>query len=113
MMGLTAVQSQTLQFLKQHKDEKGIAPSFQEIADHLGVKSKSRVYAIMECLEERGAVRRMRSRARAVEIVPDEERRSVAVSADLWAPLIRYCIAERVTVETAVAMFIRDGLESA
>lgn len=113
MMGLTSVQQDCLSFLKQRKDETGVVPSFQEISDHFGFKSKSRVYSIMECLEERGVVRRLRARARAVEIVPETETRSVTVSADLWAPLIRYAIAERINLETAVNQFIRDGLESA
>lgn len=46
-------------------------------------------------------------------VQPDPESRFVEVSPALWAPLIRYCIAERVTMETAVAQFVRDGLESA
>lgn len=44
---------------------------------------------------------------------PDPESRFVEVSAALWAPLIRYCIAEKITAETAVNQFIRDGLEGA
>jgi hypothetical protein len=50
--------------------------------------------------------------------VPDQslwetETRAVVVNANLWAALIRYAIAERINLETAVNQFIRDGLESA
>jgi len=58
-------------------------------------------------------IHRMPFLTRAIEVVPEDQTRSVTVSADLWAPLIRYAIAEKITLETAVNGFIRDGLESA
>lgn len=42
-----------------------------------------------------------------------EDSKAVLVTESLWAPLIRYAIAEGVNLETAVNQFIRDGLESA
>ncbi|WP_156041737.1 hypothetical protein [Bradyrhizobium sp. URHD0069] len=50
-------------------------------------------------------------------LVKDETREPettlVEISPSLWAALIRYAIAERVNLETAVNQFVRDGLESA
>ncbi|MGM4891237.1 hypothetical protein [Tardiphaga sp. 839_C3_N1_4] len=113
MIGLTAVQKNAVTFMVQHNQAAGVYPSFQELADHLGLKSKSRVAEIMDGLEERGAVRRIRRRARAYEVIPDGEGRGVLVDASLWSPLVRYAIAEGCSLETAVNQFIRDGLESA
>ena len=110
MIGLTPVMQNTIAFMIQQKDQAGVYPSYQEIADHIGVKSKSRICAIMSCLEERGAVRRIPGRARAYEVVPEAEARMVLVSARVWAPLIQYAIAERINLETAVNQFIEDGL---
>jgi SOS-response transcriptional repressor LexA len=113
MIGLTPVMQNAVAFMIQQKDQAGVYPSYQEIADHIGLKSKSRVCAIMYSLEERGAVRRMPGRARGYEVVPEAEARMVLVGAHLWAPLIQYAIAERITLETAVNAFISDGLTNA
>jgi SOS-response transcriptional repressor LexA len=110
MIGLTQVQLNTVAFMQQHHEANGVMPSFAEIADHLGIKSKSRVFEIMKGLEERGAIRRLHGKARAVEIVPDDETRAVLIRAHVWGPLIQYAIAEKVDLETAVNEFISNGL---
>lgn len=116
MIGLTQVQDRCLDFLKDYSDTIGMMPTFDEIRQALGLESKSSVFRIMNGLEDRGAIRRaknVRHLPRAIEIVPESERRTVLISQDVWALLIGYCAAEQVTIETAVAQFVRDGLESA
>lgn len=49
--------------------EHGVAPSFDEMKDALGLKSKSGIHRLIESLEERGYVRRLANRARAIEVV--------------------------------------------
>lgn len=69
MIGLTQRQQQCLDFLRSYIGEHGIAPSFNEIAGALNLKAKSGVSRIINGLEERGVVRRVPNRARALEIV--------------------------------------------
>lgn len=113
MMGLTPQQNQCLGFIADYSGERGVPPSYQEIADYLGLRSKSGVNRLMCGLEERGRIRRVPSKARAYEIVPPAEARTVLIGEDIWPALVRYAIAEQVTIETAVRQFIRDGLEAA
>lgn len=47
----------------------GIAPSFDDMRMHLGLRSKSGVHRMIARLEERGLIRRLQHRARAIEIV--------------------------------------------
>ncbi len=47
----------------------GVSPSFDEMRDQLGLKSKSGIYRLLDGLEERGYIRRLNNRARAVEVV--------------------------------------------
>jgi len=112
-IGLTQVQANCLKFIENWNDERGIMPSYEEISEGLGLASKSAVKRTLDRLEERGAIRRLPKLARAIEIVPEPERRTVLISQDVWALLIGYCAAEQVTVETAVAQFVRDGIEGA
>lgn len=69
MMGLTDRQDHALQVIRRSFDETGAAPSYREMMRALGLQSTSNVHYIMKCLEERGAIRRLPGRARAVEIV--------------------------------------------
>ena len=57
-MSLTPRQADCLAFIKAHMAERPVPPSFQAIADHLGLKSKSGVARLIDGLQERGYVRR-------------------------------------------------------
>lgn len=85
----------------------------QEIADHFGWAAKSHAHRTLERLQERGYISMGGHRARAIEIIPESERRLVLISETVWSLLIAYCVKEHVSVDTAAAQFIRDGLESA
>lgn len=113
MMGLTERQQEAFSYIKGYAEERGIAPSLDEICGHLQIASKSVAKRLLDGLEERGRIRRLPYRSRAIEIVKEEQPEKVAVSSNLWPVLVRYAIAEQITIETAVNQFIRDGLESA
>ncbi|MGB1360731.1 MAG: transcriptional repressor LexA [Alphaproteobacteria bacterium] len=66
---LTPRQSQVLNIIINSIETKGVCPSFDEIKDTIGAKSKSGIHAIMNCLEERGYIRKLPKKARAVEIL--------------------------------------------
>ncbi len=66
---LTAKQHELLMFIHQRLRETGIPPSFDEMRDALGLKSKSGVHRLVRALEERGFIRRLPHRARAIEII--------------------------------------------
>jgi len=66
---LTAKQQQLLMFVQERLSNNGISPSFDEMKDALGLKSKSGVHRLINALEERGFIRRMANRARALEVV--------------------------------------------
>ena len=66
---LTAKQHELIRFIQQKLEETGISPSFEEMKEALDLKSKSGVHRLISALEERGFIRRLPNRARALEIV--------------------------------------------
>lgn len=70
---LTVKQHELLVFIQQRLDAGGISPSFEEMKEALGLKSKSGIHRLISALEERGFLRRLPNRARALEVtrLPD------------------------------------------
>lgn len=66
---LTQKQSETHKFIAEYMKDRGFAPSYQEIMEAMQIKSKAGVQGILNRLEERGFIRRLPSRARAIEII--------------------------------------------
>jgi len=66
---LTRKQYELLMFIHERVRETGIPPSFDEMKDALDLKSKSGIHRLITALVERGFLRRMEKRARALEIV--------------------------------------------
>jgi len=66
---LTRKQSELLEFLVSHSQEHDVPPSFDEMRDALGLASKSGIHRLVSGLEERGYIRRLANRARAIEIL--------------------------------------------
>ena len=58
-----------LTFLKDHLKKNDVSPSFDEMKDALNLKSKSGIHRLVSALEERGFIRRLPNRARAIEII--------------------------------------------
>ena len=71
-LGLTRMQRECLLFITEYAKEKGFPPSFEEMKEGLGLKSKSGVHRLIVALEERGHIIRSANRARSVELVTDE-----------------------------------------
>lgn len=66
---LTRKQHQLLMFIHERMQEQGVSPSFDEMKDALQLKSKSGIHRLITGLEERGFLRRLPHRARALEIL--------------------------------------------
>jgi repressor LexA len=66
---LTAKQHELLRFIQQRFDDGGISPSFEEMKEALGLKSKSGIHRLISALVERGFLRRLPNRARALEVL--------------------------------------------
>ena len=71
---LTRKQHQLLVFINQQLEETGVSPSFDEMKEALGLKSKSGIHRLITGLEEREFIRRLPHRARALEVLrlPDD-----------------------------------------
>ena len=66
---LTAKQRELLIFIDGRLKEDGVSPSFDEMREALDLKSKSGVHRLISALEERGFIRRLPNRARALEVI--------------------------------------------
>ena len=66
---LTLKQSELLTYLSDHMQQHDVPPSFDEMRDALGLASKSGVHRLVSGLEERGYIRRLANRARAIEVL--------------------------------------------
>src|SRR5471030_1715004 len=66
---LTRKQHELLMLIHERLQADGIPPSFDEMKDALGLKSKSGVHRLVSALEERGFLRRLHHRARALEVI--------------------------------------------
>ena len=66
---LTRKQYELLRFIQDRLREDGVPPSFDEMKEALDLRSKSGIHRLITALEERGFIRRLPNRARAIEIV--------------------------------------------
>ena len=66
---LTRKQHQLILFINERLEATGISPSFDEMKDALDLKSKSGIHRLITALEERGFIRRLAHRARALEVL--------------------------------------------
>lgn len=78
MKSLTRMQSNIIEFIKRHVKENGYPPTIREIGDAVGLASSSTVHGHLNRLEKRGFLRRDPERPRAIEVIDDQGRRSVA-----------------------------------
>ena len=77
---LTRKQYELLMFIHERVRETGIPPSFDEMKEALDLKSKSGVHRLISALEERGFIRRLPNRARALEVVKVPDVRAASVT---------------------------------
>src|SRR5258707_7992621 len=66
---LTRKQFELLRFIHERLKETGVPPSFDEMKDALDLRSKSGIHRLITALEERGFIRRLPNRARAIEVI--------------------------------------------
>lgn len=113
-MGLTEMQYKCLDIIETYIADTGRPPSFDEMTEGLGLKSKSGVHRIVAGLEERGRIRRLPNRARAIEVlhsqVSNDRGDSVKLNPEIRRLLTQYAAEERIGLDTAANALLRDAL---
>jgi SOS-response transcriptional repressor LexA len=107
MMGLTPNQLQALEFIRWYVTARGVAPSYEEIAAGVGITSRHGAFRLVKMLIERGAVRRMPGRARAIEII---EPWSVTLSRQVGPQVEAYARQHRISLSTAASELLGEYL---
>ena len=87
---LTRKQSELLRFINERLKETGVPPSFDEMKEALDLRSKSGIHRLIIALEERGFIRRLPNRARALEVLrlPESSTPSGAARARRFEPSV-------------------------
>jgi repressor LexA len=87
---LTRKQFELLRFINERLKEAGVPPSFDEMKDALDLRSKSGIHRLITALEERGFIRRLPNRARAIEVIklPDSVGQGVGGRARGFTPSV-------------------------
>jgi repressor LexA len=75
---LTRKQHELLTFIHEKLEATGISPSFEEMKEALDLRSKSGIHRLITALEERGFIRRLAHRARALEVIKLPEAKAAA-----------------------------------
>lgn len=83
---LTRKQHELLFYIHDRLADAGVSPSFEEMKEALGLKSKSGVHRLISALEERDFIRRLPNRARALEVIKLPERGVARASEAVVAP---------------------------
>ena len=86
---LTRKQHELIRFIQERLEETGVSPSFEEMKEALDLRSKSGVHRLISALEERGFIRRLPNRARALEVLrqPDDVSAKVVSAPKVSAPV--------------------------
>lgn len=85
---LTRKQKELLTFINERMKETGIPPSFDEMKDALDLASKSGIHRLITALEERGFIRRLPNRARALEVLKLPESMSPSLATKRFSPSV-------------------------
>ncbi len=115
-MTLTKRQGECLAIIQARITQTGMAPSFNEIATGLGIRSKSGVYRIVSALERRGRIRRLPNMARAIEVLQPEAANdrghNVRLNPEITRIVVKYAAEQRIGVDTAVNALLRTLLDA-
>lgn len=106
---LTAKQHELIRFIQTRLEETGISPSFEEMKEALDLKSKSGVHRLISALEERGFIRRLPNRARALEVLKQPE--DVGPAAITRPTAANDLVARRTTPPAATRYPANDVIE--
>lgn len=109
MTGLTPKQAECLDAIQSYDAEFGYFPTCEDLRERLGLSSKSGVHRLLGALEERHYIRRLRHRARAIEVV----RKGAAVDPPTSAELNRFGTPELLTLLAHVCGILGHRLGAA
>src|SRR5579862_9210835 len=85
---LTRKQHELLLYINRRLADSGVSPSFEEMKEALGLKSKSGIHRLISGLEERGFIRRLPHRARALEVVKLPEESAAKAPRGKFSPTV-------------------------
>ncbi len=85
---LTKRQHELLLLIDRRLREDGVSPSFEEMKDAVGLKSKSGIHRLITALEERGFIRRLPNRARALEVLRLPETTTAEAGVSMLKPVV-------------------------
>ncbi len=85
---LTHKQHELLVYINRRLADSGVSPSFEEMKEALGLKSKSGIHRLISGLEERGFIRRLPHRARALEVVKLPEESAAKTPRGKFSPTV-------------------------
>lgn len=114
MMGLTQRQADCLKFIRETVAKGGKAPSFNDIKTAMGLQSKAGVHRLISGLEDRGYIRRLPGRSRAIAVVDPTERTTFfsMLSPDIRQIISSIASAENTTPEVVMREWVRERAES-
>lgn len=113
-IGLTQRQTECLNFIRNTVAAGKKAPSFDEIKDAMGLRSKSDIHRLISGLEDRGYIRRLPGRSRAIAVVDPTERSSFfqSLGQDIREVISSIARAEGTTPEVVMREWVRERAES-
>ena len=103
-MPLTKRQREILNYLTLYSEQKGYAPSFEEIADNFNYNSLATVHEHLSNLERKGMIKRSYNESRAIESCPANWPRPSASPARRGR---RWCLSKRSHIESIAVRFLR------
>lgn len=106
--GLTPRQLDLLEYLREFITREGHSPSFEQMLSAVDLKSKSGIHRLVDCLEERGYIRRLHNRARAIVLVDGDK-----FAPSVEASIAEYCRVHRCERDAAVARAVEHFFGSA
>lgn len=107
MMGLTTKQAQCLAIIKGAIAATGRAPTFQEIVEGLGGRSRGNAQRLLLALEERGRIKRIPGRARAIEVI-EQDGDLTFLAPDVRRAVVDYARDQKISPTTALAQAARE-----
>ncbi|REF69632.1 hypothetical protein [Paracoccus versutus] len=103
---LTPTQHRLLDLIRRHLASTGTAPSFDEMRAAMGINSKAGIHRLLIALEDRGAIRRLSGRARAIEVVGPQDDVLAAVMAEIDG----FCDAEGIATDSPLFRRLKQRL---
>ncbi len=106
-VGVSRKMKECLDFVRAYiAEHDGVSPSFQDIADGIGIASKSGVHRLIVALEERGLIQRMKDRARSLSVPDDEGTIHLTMPAKLQSLVRRKAAAAGISPEKYIQICI-------